>query len=490
MGAPTAVHEAQSIRPGGPVEARSLAPWVAVGCAGAMGMVLTGTRIGAVPDPHRALWWLTIPSGGAPLASVFFYVSVGLLVVAWLGVGRRALAGGLTTAQAWIILAVWGLPLLLGPPLFSRDLYSYVGQGLLAHHGLNPYAVAPSALGHIPLLSAIATVWRDTTSPYGPLFVVSTKVVASVAGGSLVVQVVAFRALELIGVVLVMVSLPRLARHLGTDPGVALWLGALSPLALFSFVASGHNDSLMVGLLVAGVTLAVTGRLLPGLLLCALAATIKLPAAAAVAFLAVDGLGPVGGPKRWKVLGEAGAVLAGVFVAVTLVCGYGWAWVGPTALRIPTELRVLSTPSVSLGSAAYSLLHPLGLPVTRSAVVTVAQDVVAVAAVAAVVWLLFTVGRHEVVRSLGLALVLIVVGSPTVWPWYLMWGLVLLAATTAQRSRVLAAVAALAMLVVGPSGHPLLLGHWDVMVSLASLGALAWLIRGQHWRAVVTGHAV
>ena len=50
-----------------------------------------------------------------------------------------------------------------------------------------------------------------------------------------------------------MVFLPRLARHLGTDPGVALWLGALSPLALFSFVASGHNDALMVGLLVAGV---------------------------------------------------------------------------------------------------------------------------------------------------------------------------------------------------------------------------------------------
>ena len=127
---------------------------------------------------------------------------------------------------------------------------------------------------------------------------------------------------------------------------------------------------------------------------------------------------------------------------------------------------------------------------TRSAVVTVAQDVVAAGAVAAVAWLLCTVRRHEVVRSLGLALLLIVVGSPTVWPWYLMWGLVLLAATTAQRSKSLAAVAALAMLVVGPSGHPLLLGHWDVVVSLVTLGAVAWLVRGGRWRGVVTGHAV
>ena len=188
--------------------------------------------------------------------------------------------------------------------------------------------------------------------------------------------------------------------------------------------------------------------------------------------------------------GRAGrAVLVVVVVGVTELAGYGWTWLGPTALHIPTELRVLSTPSVSLGVLVFSVLHPLGIPVARSAVVTVVQDVVAVAAVAAVVWLLVTVRRHEVVRSLGLALILIVVGSPTVWPWYLMWGVVLLAATTAQRSKVLAAVAGLAMLVVGPSGHPLLLGNWYLVVSLATLAGVAWLVRGGHWRAVVAGHA-
>jgi alpha-1,6-mannosyltransferase len=453
-----------------------------------MGMVLTGTRIGAVPDPHRALWWFSIPAGGSPLDSIGFYLSVGLMVAAWLGVGRLAFAGELSVGRAWVVLAVWGVPFLLGPPLFSRDLYSYVGQGLLAHHGLNPYTVAPSTLGPGPLLSGIATVWRDTTSPYGPLFVGSSRVVAALAGGSLAVQVVAFRALELIGVALVMVSLPRLARHLGTDPGIALWLGALSPLALFSFVASGHNDTLMVGLLVAGVTLGVTGRLLPGLVLCALAATVKLPAAAGVAFLAADSTRAMAGSRRWRTVGLAAAVLVVVSVGVTLLVGYGWTWLGPTALHIPTELRVLSTPSVSLGVLIFAVLHPLGIPVGRSAVVTVTQDLVAVVAVAAVVWLLITVRRHEVVRSLGLALILIVVGSPTVWPWYLMWGVVLLAATTAQRSKLLAAVAGLAMLVVGPSGHPLLGGTWYVVVSLATLAGVAWLIHGGRWRAVVTGH--
>jgi len=488
VGAPTAVHGTQTIEEPAAEVNHPLVGWVVLGGLGAVGMVLSGTRIGAVADPHLALWWFTLPAGGAPLESVVFYLSVALFVGAWLGLGRMARAGQLSVAKAWLVLTVWGIPLLLGPPLFSRDLFSYVGQGLLAHHGLNPYTVAPSALGHGPLLSGIASVWRHTTSPYGPLFVVSSKAVASVAGGSLAVQVMAFRALELIGVLLVMVSLPRLARHLGTDPGMALWLGALSPLALFGFVASGHNDALMVGLLVAGVTLGVTGRLVPGLALCALAATVKLPAAAGVVFLAADQMWRVTGSRRWRVLGEAVAVLVVVPAAVTLLAGYGWTWLGPTALHIPTELRVLSTPSVSLGVLIFSVLHPLGIPVVRSSVVTLTQDLVAVATVAAVVWLLATLRRHEVVRSLGLALVLIVVGSPTVWPWYLTWGVVLLAATTAQRSKGLAVVAALAMLVVGPSGHPLLVGDWYVVVSLGTAAVVAWLARGGRWRSVVSGH--
>ena len=92
-----------------------------------------------------------------------------------------------------MILALWGLPLFLGPPVFSRDLYSYIAQGLLAHHGLNPYHVAPSSLGWGPLLSSIASVWRNTASPYGPLFVMVSRAAVSVAGSSLVAQILVFR---------------------------------------------------------------------------------------------------------------------------------------------------------------------------------------------------------------------------------------------------------------------------------------------------------
>ena len=93
------------------------------------------------------------------------------------------------------------------------------------------------------------------------------------------------------------------------------------------------------------------------------------------------------------------------------------------------------------------------------------------------------------VRLLGLALLLVVIGSPTLWPWYLMWGVAILAGTRAQRSKALAAVAGLAMLAVGPGGAPMLGGDAYFVIAPLVLAASIWLVRDRHWRVVVTGYA-
>ncbi|HEY6472134.1 MAG TPA: polyprenol phosphomannose-dependent alpha 1,6 mannosyltransferase MptB [Acidimicrobiales bacterium] len=462
--------------------------WTGVGTLGSIGIAVLGSSIGAVPRPGADLFWFHVTGGGYWPAHVFFYLAVALLLGAWVGLGLEARRGALSVGRAWVVLALWGLPLFLGPPVFSRDIYSYIAQGLLAHHGLNPYHVAPSALGQGPLLSSIASVWRNTASPYGPLFVMVSRATVTVSGGSVVSQILWFRATELIGVAAIMVSLPRLSRRLGTDPGLALWLGALSPLALFSFIASGHNDALMVGLLVAGVTLAVEDRFSVGIALCAVAALIKGPAAVAIVFLAVVQFRAVAGPERWRVVLKAVLIPCVVVVGGTLVAGYGFTWLGPTALHVPTEVRVLATPAVSLGVFFHAIVHGIGVPVSQRAVVTATQFVCGFLVVAGVVWLLWNVHRLDVVRAIGLALVLFVVGSPTLWPWYLTWGITLLAATTAQRSRVLAAVAALAMLVVGAGGSPMLNGIDYVVTAPLLLAGCVWFLWDRHWQTVVMSH--
>ena len=42
--------------------------------------------------------------------------------------------------------ALWALPLLLAPPMASRDVYSYACQGHLFANGLNPYEAGVATL--------------------------------------------------------------------------------------------------------------------------------------------------------------------------------------------------------------------------------------------------------------------------------------------------------------------------------------------------------
>ncbi len=458
-----------------------------LGTLGSLGIVLFASRIGSTPRPPTYRWWLRFAAGNYDVAHVFFYLSVSLLLLGWLGVGVHALGGRLSPARAWAVLALWGGPLFLGTPVFSRDVYSYIAQGQLVRHGFNPYLVAPRALGPGPLLSSIASVWRDTTSPYGPLYVALSHVASALSSNSLIEQVLVFRTMELIGVALLMVALPALAGHFGADGGVAIWLGVLSPLALFSAVSSAHNDTLMLGLMAVALLLGVRGARRWAIVLFSLAATIKLPALAGVVFLSAGALRGTTSRERARLIVEAVAIPGLIITAVTELCGFGWTWLGPTALHIPTELRVLTTPMVSVGQLLASSLHALGLGVATSTAVTFTQHVGEVAAAVVMVLLVLHTRADNMARLFGVALMVIVIASPTVWPWYFLWGVTVLATTSAQRSLFLALVAALAMLLVGPGGTPMIGGNGFYVSGPLVLAGLVWFFWRGEWRTVLRG---
>jgi hypothetical protein len=67
--------------------------------------------------------------------------------------------------------------------------------------------------------------------------------------------------------------------------------------------------------------------------------------------------------------------------------------------------------------------------------------------------LLWRVRRESLVRYLGISLVAVAVAGPAAWPWYLSWGLVLLACCReVQRSRVLLVALVATALVVKADG--------------------------------------
>ena len=461
--------------------------WVALGAIGSVGLAVAGTDVGALPRPASYRWWFHVPLGGYVVAHVVLYGAMAALGVAWLGLGALARRGSLTRPRALVAFLAWATPLYAGAPLFSRDIYSYIAQGKLAAAGLNPYSVAPSSLPHDALYYSLAVVWRHTPSPYGPLFVLLTHASARLAGSSLIGLILVFRALELTGLALGAWALTSIATRLGANEGVALWLGVLSPLALLSDVSSAHNDTLMIGLLLAGIALSLRGARRSAIAVIAVAAAVKLPALAGVAVLSVRDVRGLAWRRGAFVIAEAAVISVLVLVASTVVNGFGWTWASPHALSIPSELRTLATPSVSVGAFIAASLRVAGAHLTTHAVVTVVKYVFDAATLAVMTYALVKVRLHNALRVLGVILLAVVLGGPTLWPWYLLWGLSVLAATSAQSSRVLALAAVGATLLVGPGGSPMLGGLAYLISAPLVAGAIYWLVRDGHWREIMEG---
>jgi hypothetical protein len=462
--------------------------WPGLGLAGSLAITA------AAPDlfgGSSGSWWfsLRIP-GGHSAALAVFYAGMAALCVAWLGLGRRLRGRSAPkTSRLVLVGALWSVPLVLGPPLFSHDVYSYMAQGEILHLGLNPYHVGPHVLagtGHAHLLAGVSPFWRTTTSPYGPLFLGLASVIAAAVGSHLVAGVLLMRVLELVGVALLAVYVPRLARALGTDPARATWLAVISPLVLLELIAAGHNDALMIGLLVAGVTLAMERRPLLGIAVCAAAATVKLPAAAAIAFIAVawarsEWAG--GGRERpagaARALALSAVVTAGVVAAVGVGTGLGLTWVTSGVLSTPGKVHLAITPVTALGWSVGSLLHLLGAGASTRGIES-ALGVVALVLTGVLGLVLLRRARYvNLVPALGVLLLVSVFAGPATWPWYLTWGLALIACSAvAQRSWALPLAIVVSVFVVKPNGilalplhtAPIVLGAYAVAVGAVWLG--------------------
>lgn len=455
--------------------------WVALGFACSLVLMFTGSRLA----DHRFHWWFRLTIDPSSLETALFYVGMAGLVAAWLGLARFARAERCRPSWMAAIGLVWCVPLLIGPPLFSHDIYSYLAQGTIAHIGLSPYNYAPAVLGRLGyhhVLQGVDPFWRGATAPYGPLFLGVISLIVGVTGSHVIAGVVLIRLFDLVGLVLLAISVPRLARRLDADPVRAIWLAVASPLILLQLVSPGHNDLLMAGVMAAGVALAVEGRPLLGIAVCMLATTIKLPAIAAAVFIAVAWIRTVPSwAARAKAITQAAVVAVATAAAITLITGFGVGWISTSLFSTPGKVRLAITPATDISFTIAKLLSG----VSFSDVEPVLRALMVAATVIVAVGLLIRTRRQTLVQCLGLALVAAAIGGPALWPWYLAWGLALLAAwKPAQSSPVAIGVIVVASFLVKPDGILLLSrGSSPVIAALwvvaAVLGLFAWRRRAR-----------
>ncbi|MGV9355361.1 polyprenol phosphomannose-dependent alpha 1,6 mannosyltransferase MptB [Streptomyces misionensis] len=437
-----------------------------LGLAGTASLALGGETAGALPVED-----LPAPaSAQAATGLVGVYFGTVLLIAAWVLLGRLVRGPRPPGPRALLlVLAVWAAPLLLAPPLFSRDVYSYLAQGAMADAHLDVYTHGPAALGG-PLADQVAPMWLHTGAPYGPAFLGLASALSALTGDRLPAGLLGMRLLALLGVALMAVALPRLARHSGADPAAALWLGALNPLVLLHLVAGAHNDALMLGLLGLGLVAARAPRFSLGALgavLVTLAALVKVPAA--LGLLAVLVLQVRSGRRPLPAALTTAGAAAATTVAATALAGTGYGWIG--ALGTPVSPHNWA-PTSLLGRATAALLARLGSGLAPLAVP--AWQLFGLVAAAVAVALIWHRLRPQPVYALGLSLLAVAVFGPAIRPWYVLWGLFLIAAaapSTSVRRRV-AALAAVLALAVLPSGGPADAGRLALAVCGAVLGVI------------------
>ncbi|MFG2100640.1 polyprenol phosphomannose-dependent alpha 1,6 mannosyltransferase MptB [Micromonospora echinaurantiaca] len=404
-----------------------LARWT--GLAGSALLAVAAFLGGALPDGNLRPTPVSIWQGpNGPLIIAAWLVGTALMAYAWWTLRDRV------PSARWALVTVglWLLPLLFAPPLGSRDVYAYACQGASYAAGINPYEQGVSALP-CPWLDTISYIWRDTPAPYGPLFVVLSGAAVK-ATGSLTGSIVLFRLMAVVGVALTAACLPVLARRCGVPAGRALWLALACPLVAVHLVSGAHNDALMVGLLVAGLAVVVSrpgrpGPLLAGGVLLGLAGGVKVTALVVVPFAA---LAAIAGAYSIRALIRDGGWVVGGAVAtvagVTLAAGLDFGWIA--GLEQGGLVIAWTSPSTAVGQTVGYLAVPFGwhgdpLPVTRGIGMAVLALVL--------VWLWWRARARDPLWHAGLALAATVALAPLYHPWYWIWPLTVLAATSRQR---------------------------------------------------------
>lgn len=381
-------------------------------------------------DDHPLVSSLRQSDVGTGVAKLAVIIGVAWMLRLWVTSGH--LLRGLSVSDSrrvGMLALLWSAPFLVAPVLFSRDVFSYIALSRLQSEGINPFEHGTGALPTY-LSDGADPLWANSPAPYGPLWMLLSGAVFGLTGAEPTSALLVFRLLAIVGIVLLIVFVPQLAELAGADPGTAVWLSVLNPMVLFHLSASAHNDALMVGLMLAGLTMALHGRLGLGVLLVTAAGMVKVPALVLLPFVAVLRAGLVA--SWWRRVSAAATVATqsvATMAVLTLLAGLGTGWVAN--LSTPSKVDTWLSPVTAIGRTLGALTEAAEWGASES-VLGGFRVVGLVATAALLCWLVCTASRRTIVRGAALAMLALVALGPVVQPWYLLWLLPLMAVAVAD----------------------------------------------------------
>jgi hypothetical protein len=406
-------------------------PVLATGFCGSLllaaGSLFIG-RLAVTPGVHVLVLLQSGPharSSGYLLA----FSGLSLMTLAWLGLGVRTRGAPDGVRHVVLAAGVWALPLLLIPPVFSNDVWSYVAEGQLVAQGHSPYVFTPSDLSG-PIVHAVSAAWVNSLSPYGPLPMIWGGIVAHFSTNPWL-DLLGFRLLAGLGLLAMALSVPKIARSGGRDPASAVWLVLACPFTLTHGIAGAHLDLAVAGVLCLAVLGALRGNWMVGAVLVGAATAIKAPAILADTTVVLASLPHVCGgirgvPTRLRRALEVLGLSTATVLALGLVSGLGIGWV--RGLSTPLSRHSPLSLSTELGVHLGALL---GLHLLTLAHATAALLLVAI--VGYVVIRAPAGSSAGAVRAAAVVTSAAVLLSPVVHYWYFFWCLPFLACAALPR---------------------------------------------------------
>ncbi|CAN5690114.1 polyprenol phosphomannose-dependent alpha 1,6 mannosyltransferase MptB [soil metagenome] len=347
--------------------------------------------------------------------------------IAFLLVLLAAERGEVSTRTVVTLAVAYHAVVLILPLLLSRDVFSYAFYGrILSRYGQNPYVSTPADFPANDISRFVWPGWRDTPSVYGPMFVWLAAAITAVFRG-LADVIEAFRAVAVMASLGSLWFVVRLVGRVRPQrQAYAAALIGLNPVVLFHTVGGGYVEVLVMLAVAAAVSLVATQRELPATVALTVGALVKISAAVPLVLLIAYVVTRNEPARRWRVLAaHVGTAMAITFVAalpfmqrsnptlgmVELV-QHG-SWIAPPALVERIFEAVGSGVAGDLGGSAGVVLARLGMFAALAAgLFTIMRQVVRHAAEGSVSFL---------ASAWGWSFLLMMLFSPTLFPWYFAW---------------------------------------------------------------------
>lgn len=404
-------------------------PWLLFPARLALGDALVSSSM----PPGNGL--LALFALGVALVGASCAAALAIHIAPYVRLSRRGML-----ALALVGAAIFGLTMALLPSLPSDDVFSYILYSRIsAVHGANPLISTPADFANDPFLSLV--FWRDVRSVYGSAWLLLSAGVALVAqgfGGSLALYVALFKLLglaaHLTNAWLIWRILGRLAPNRQLQ-GTLLY--AWNPLCLLEFCASGHNDAVMLTLLLLAVSWLLREWELAALVAFGLSISIKyVPVVLLPFFLALVARRMRANGASWRQVGVAVSWRVGIVAGVIALTAAPF-WAGPATLGA----LVLSPPAQQLGnSPAEAISWPLrALAQAGGLTHDAARNLVntGLKAVGLLIFAALWLWEFRRLRSIegmleawGWTLLwYVLIASGWFWPWYVTWGITVVALT-------------------------------------------------------------